>query len=108
MNKEKVGNNFGELLIDLAKGGSGDGTNTPPKKEAPTIPPTPTQYEATTILPTPAEKAAGTISPTATEKETGTTAGSPIDRKQNSIHTPDRSATSHSESTSSNDNTEDE
>jgi len=47
---EKDGSNIGELLMNLAKDESGDGTSTPIKKDA-----TPTNKEASMILPAPTD-----------------------------------------------------
>jgi hypothetical protein len=68
--KEKDESNVGGLLINLAKGGSEDGTSTPTEKDAVTVPPAPTEQDA------------GTSPPAPTGQEAGTTPDTPTDPKQ--------------------------
>jgi len=94
---EKDASNVEGLLIDLAEGGSEDGTSTPTEKDAGTVPP------ATT------EIGAGTTPPAPTGEEAGTTPDKPTDPKQKGTPKPDRPATPGSESScSDDDDTEDE
>jgi hypothetical protein len=95
--KEKDESNVGGLLMDLAEGGSEDGTSTPTEKDAGTVPPAPTEKDASTTPPAP------------TGKEAGTTPDKPTDPKQKGTPKPDQPATPGSESSSSDDDdTEDE
>jgi len=95
--KEKDESNVGGLLMDLAEGGSDDGTSTPTEKDAGTVPLAST------------EKRTGTIPPAPTRKEAGTTPDKPTDPKQKGTPNPYRPATTGSDSSSSDDDdTEDE
>jgi hypothetical protein len=95
--KEKDENHIGGLLMDLAEGGSEDGTSTSTKKDAGTVPPVPTKKDTSTTLPAP------------TGKEDGTTLDKPTDHKQMGIPKSDPPSTSGSESCSpDDDDTEDE
>jgi len=81
MEKEKDGSNIGGLLMDLAKDRPGDGTSTPTKKEASTIPPVHMENDAAMTQVAPTKIEAGRIPPTAiktascTFLETGMQAG---------------------------------
>jgi len=107
--KEKDGSNVGGLLMDLAEGGSEDGTSTPTEKDAGTVPPAPTEKDASTVPPAPTEKDTGTTLPAPTGEETSTTPDKPNDPKQMGTPKPDWHATPGSESScSDDDDTEDE
>jgi len=107
--KENDESNIGGLLMDLAEGGSEDGTSTPTEKETGTVPPAPTAKDAGTTLPRATGKEAGTTPPAPTSKEAGTTPDKPTDPKQKGTPKPDRPATPGSEGSSSeDDDTEDE
>jgi len=95
--KERDGNNVGGLLMDLAEGGSEDGTSTPTEKGGGTVPPAPTEIDAGTTPPAPAGE------------EAGTTPDMPTDPKQKGTPKPDRPATPGTKiSRSDDDDTEDE
>jgi hypothetical protein len=83
--------------MDLAKGGSEDGTSTPTEKDAGTVPLAPSEQDASTTTPAPTGQAAGT------------TPDKPTDLKQKGTPEPDRPTTPSSECSSSDeDYTEDE
>jgi len=112
---EKDGSNVGGLLLDLAVDGSVDGTSTPAKDKAGTIPPAPTEKDSYTIPPAPTGKEAGTTPPAPNEKEAsrtppaltrkeaGTTPEKPTDSKQKGTSKPDRPGSPSGKSSSSED-----
>jgi hypothetical protein len=89
--KQKDESNVGGLLMDLAEGGSEDGTSAPTEKDAGTVPPAPT------------EKDDGTTPPAPIGNEAGTTPDKPTHPKQKGTPIPDRPATLGSESCGSDD-----
>jgi hypothetical protein len=95
--KEQDESKVGGLLMDLAEGGSEDGTSTPTERDAGTAPPAPT------------EKDAGTTPLASTRKEASPTPDQPTNPQQKGTPKPDRPATPGNESScSDNDDTEDE